>query len=161
MYSVQYVQYVRYVRYVQYVQYVLYSMYSMYCTVCAVCTVQHVLYSMYSMYSMYCTVCTVCTIQYVPSTEYQIYQVYTIYGQILTNIGHRFGHQSGLYESSGQNPAAILIAYSFRVIWCFQKYEQRANIRTNTYIFLQKRTCLKRGASLFKKQSACGKPVQP
>ena len=26
---------------------------------------------------------------------------------VLTNIGHRFGHQSGPDESSGQNPAAI------------------------------------------------------
>ena len=41
--------------------------------------------------------------------------------KILTNIGLRFGHQSGLYESSGQNSAAILIAYSFRVYSVFSK----------------------------------------
>ena len=27
--------------------------------------------------------------------------------QMLTNSGHRFGHQSGLYKSSGEHPAAI------------------------------------------------------
>ena len=57
-------------------------------------------------------------VQYVPSTWYIVPNIPNIHN-ILTNIGHRFGHQSGLYESSGQNSAAILIAYSFRVYFVF------------------------------------------
>ena len=34
--------------------------------------------------------------------QYQIYEVYSIHSQILTSVGHRFGYQSGLYDSSGQ-----------------------------------------------------------
>ena len=35
--------------------------------------------------------------------------------QTLTNIAYRFGHQSGLYEGSGQNPAAALNVFAFLV----------------------------------------------
>ena len=38
---------------------------------------------------------------------------------MLTNIGHRVGHQSGLDESSGQNPAVILKGFRFRVYCVF------------------------------------------
>ena len=68
---------------------------------------------------------------------------------MLTNIGHRFGHQSGLYRSSGQNSAAILIAYWFRVYLVFSKYAQTINIRQNTDC-CQKGPCLEKGTSFFK-----------
>ena len=32
---------------------------------------------------------------------------------MLTNVGHRFGHQSGLDESSEQKPAAVLNVFAF------------------------------------------------
>ena len=38
---------------------------------------------------------------------------------MLTNIGHRAGHQSGLYESSGQDLDAILNGFVFRVYLVF------------------------------------------
>ena len=101
-------------------------------------------YSMYSIYSMYCTVCTVQYVQYVPSTKYARHN-------ILTNIGHRFGHQSGVYKSSGQNSAAISIAYSFRVSLVFSKICINSKHQSK-YIFLSKTDMFEKGASLFKKE---------
>ena len=63
---------------------------------------------------------------------------------ILTNIGHRFGHQSGLYESSAQNSAAILIAYSFRVYLLFSKICINCKYHKKKHGFVKKRTCLEK-----------------
>ena len=50
-----------------------------------------------------------------------IYKIYTIHLQNMTNIGHRFGHQLGLYESAGQIIVAVLNGFAFRVDVVFQQ----------------------------------------
>ena len=40
---------------------------------------------------------------------------------ILTNIGHRFGHQSGLYESSGLNSTSFLFGFALHVYLVFSQ----------------------------------------
>ena len=40
---------------------------------------------------------------------------------MLANIGHRFGHQSGLDESSERNSTTFLHAIAFRVYLVFSK----------------------------------------
>ena len=41
--------------------------------------------------------------------------------KILTNIGHRFVHQSGLDESSGQRSTILRLRIAFRVYLMFSK----------------------------------------
>ena len=41
--------------------------------------------------------------------------------RILTNIGHRSVHQSGLDESSGRNPTIIRDGVAFRVYFMFSQ----------------------------------------
>ena len=53
-----------------------------------------------------------------------IYQIGTIpdmpiIDNILTIVGHRFGHQSGLYESARHKSAAIRNVFAFRVYVVF------------------------------------------
>ena len=101
-------------------------------------------YSMYSMYRSYdhrtaCAVRTVCSVQYVQIVRYVQYVQYVHHIQyvsmyvctyvpdipitpnVSTNIGHRFGHQSGVYESSGRNAAANLNVFATRVYLVFAK----------------------------------------
>ena len=62
--------------------------------------------------------------------------IYTIL-YFLTNVGHRVGHQSGLDESSGQIPAAILNVFAFRVYLVFSnigKNIKHGQILTETVI---------------------------
>ena len=47
---------------------------------------------------------------------------------ILTNIGHRSGHQSGLDESSGRNPTTFLYGVAFRVYFVLAKYIKTQHI---------------------------------
>ena len=85
----------------------------------------------------------------------------TICLQILTHIGHRFGHLSALYEScSGQDSAAILNVFEFRVYVVFSKV---GNILKNVYKykFPPKIICLVEGMSLNKQKNTCGKHAQP
>ena len=53
------------------------------------------------------------------STRYAIYTPY-----LLTSIGHRFGHQSGLDESSGRNSTTCLHGIAFRVYLVFSKIDK-------------------------------------
>ena len=43
---------------------------------------------------------------------------------ILTIIGHRFGRQSGLDESSGRNSTIVLYGIAFRVSFVFSKIRE-------------------------------------
>ena len=84
------------------------------------------------------------------------------------NIGHRFSHQSGLYESSRQNPAAILGGFSFRFYLGVLKICTTAHI-SNLTCFGQTRPSLKKtrrfsttatvpAASLFSCEQGLGIP---
>ena len=53
---------------------------------------------------------------------------------MITTIGHRFGHQSGLDEGSGQTSAAILNVFVFRVYLFFSTIIKALNI-VNCSIF--------------------------
>ena len=80
---------------------------------------------------------TVCTVTDTPGIQ----NICHAYLQFLTNIGHRFGQQSGHYESSGYISAAILNAFAFRVclLACFQTTETRAlNIYKNEDLLLKR-----------------------
>ena len=57
------------------------------------------------------------TVQDIPSID-----------SISTNAGHRFGHQSGPDESSGQNRPVYKTVFRFAPTWCFQVYVQPSNI---------------------------------
>ena len=100
-----------------------------------------------------CTVCTVYSVQYVQHVQYVLYSRYNKYNtysmyhmylvrsiqniiNILTTIGHRFGHQSGICESSG------LLSTNFRnclVRRTYFVFSEIYNIRTHTihvYIYV-------------------------
>ena len=61
---------------------------------------------------------------------------------ILANIGHRFGHQACLYESSGQNSAIILNGFGFCIYPAFSKISKYCK-QSNNILFL-KWTCVKK-----------------
>ena len=56
--------------------------------------------------------------------QFQIYIYIYIYN-IWINRGHRFGYQSGLYESSRLDSATILNAFVFRAYFVFAQIEVR------------------------------------
>ena len=98
---------------------------------------------------------------YVRSTICRYSAMYTKYTKyILTNIGHRLGHQSGLDESSGQHEfSRYLHGFAFRVYVVFSKSGK--NIR---YSQMSTKT-LKASeetkiVSCFEEKTACGKPAQ-
>ena len=84
-------------------------------------------------------------------------------------IGHRFGHQSGQDESSGQNSAAILIAYSFRVYLVFSKICINTKHQSHKHIFVNNKHVWKKtrrfskekapAASLFSRKQGLGVPI--
>ena len=86
--------------------------------------------------------------------------MYTIHKQMLANLGHRFGHQSGLYDSSGQNSAAILSVFAPRDYLVLLKictngeYYNHKRIVSNAYLFEQNTIVQE------EKTNACGKSVQ-
>ena len=47
---------------------------------------------------------------------------------ILTTIGHRFGHQSGLDESAGLNSTTFLYGTAFRVYLVFSQISKTQDI---------------------------------
>ena len=63
--------------------------------------------------------------------QYQIYNICAIYQQILTNVGHRLGHQSGLDGSSGQSSAYNLNVLAFSVYFVFVEMDDKHSILTN------------------------------
>ena len=75
---------------------------------------------------------------------------------ILSNIGHRVGHQSGLDASSGQKISTRLHGIPFRIYFMFSKIG-KVHILTNTY---SHGSCTKRHI-FFQEEGACGKPATP
>ena len=99
--------------------------------------------------------------------RYQIYQIYAAYWQILTNIGHRVGHQSGLYESSGRNSTIFLHGIAFRVYLVFSKIGKHSThwqTLPKTYIYQKGMWFFKNGqltfaASLKRRKWGLGLPI--
>ena len=56
---------------------------------------------------------------------------------ILTNIAHRFGHQSGLHGSSEHKGRLFfkMVLRSASSIWCFQKWAYSSNITRKYVLF--------------------------
>ena len=46
---------------------------------------------------------------------------------VLSNVGHRFGHQLGLDESSGRNYTTFLFGSAFRIYSMFVEISENAN----------------------------------
>ena len=75
------------------------------------------------------------------------------------NIGHRFGHQSGVNDSSGQFPAAVLNVFAVASIWWLHNMKKHQHL-------METKCCVKNGQprkrhNVFPEKNACGKPVQP
>ena len=80
---------------------------------------------------------------------------------VLTNIGHRFGHQSALDESSRRRPIILQNSFAFRVyLVIFNENVHKHKIPSQCMMSVKRQSLLKKGVSLFKRK-ACGKPVQP
>ena len=79
---------------------------------------------------------------------------------MLTNIGHRVGHQSGLDESSRQNSIILRDGFAIRVYFVFSKIGKHTHtllksmILSNTDIFNKK-------IAISPSENPCGKPAQP
>ena len=72
------------------------------------------------------------------------------------NIGHRFGHQLGLDESSGQTSRLFLHGCALPVDLVFVKICMIINNMLKCMF-----VCLIRGISFKTKENGCGKPETP
>ena len=68
--------------------------------------------------------------QYRTIGTYAVLQVGTVPNMqsihnVLTIIGHRFGHRSGVYQSSGRNPTIFLYGIAFRVYLVISKIREK------------------------------------
>ena len=91
------------------------------------------------------------------SLKFQICDRCKVYGQLLTNVGHRFGHPSGLGKSSGRHSTDLRNDVALRVDPFVYK-DDRKNI-ANTCCLLTDTDISGEtsGGSCFKK-NASGKP---
>ena len=76
---------------------------------------------------------------------------------VLTIIGYRFGHQSGLDESSGRNLNIFPHGFALLVYFVFSKIGKTHK----TLQILTKADMFQKGVLFFKETSACGKPETP
>ena len=78
--------------------------------------------------------------------------------KILTNMKHRFGHQSGLDEGSRRKSTVCLHGIAFHVYLMFLKISKKTN--SHAYglqpTFRKKNTC-----DCPEEKNACGKPETP
>ena len=70
----------------------------------------------------------VCPLPYVLRTVGRCSTNIHFFGKILTNIGHRFVHQSGLDENSGQTSTFVRQGIVFRVYLMFSQIGKTQNI---------------------------------
>ena len=82
---------------------------------------------------------------------------YAKYTNTSEDVGHRFGHQSGLDESSERISTTCLHGIAFRVYLMMPKYVETMSIYKN----IQNITFAPKHIFGFQKRSACGKPETP
>ena len=76
---------------------------------------------------------------------------------ILTITGHRFGHQSGLDESSGRNSTAFMHGLAFRIYLVFSPKAKN----TKYQHILPQTSLFQKGMSYKNKKDVCDKTETP
>ena len=70
----------------------------------------------------------------------------------MTSIGHRFGHQSDLYEGSERNSTIYQHGFVFRIYLVFSKTDTNTTYRVKCKcLYCKKLTCLERGCCFIHK----------